>query len=96
MKDAYDINIQMLHSIKYIILIPLTKLINQCIRNNTFPKVLKLSKVLPLFKKGSVNDPANYRPISIVPLFAKIFEVILKKQITNYFENHKLFQSIWF
>lgn len=91
--DAYDINIKILNCIKYIILIPLTNLINQCIRNNVFPKFLKCSKVLPLFKSNCMDNPANYRPISIVPIFAKIFEVVLKIQITTYFENSNLFTS---
>lgn len=91
--DAYDVNVKVLNCIKYIILIPLTKLINQCISGNVFPKIFKLSKVLPLFKKDSADDPANYRPISIVPIFAKIFEVALKTQISEYFENYKLFND---
>ena len=95
-RDAYDIDVKVLNCIKYIIFIPLTKLINQCIRNNSFPTILKLSKVLPMFKKGCLDDPTNYRPISIVPIFAKIFEIVLKTQMTNYFENYNLFNNCQF
>ena len=42
--------------------------------------------MLPLFKKGSVDDPANHRPF-----YVKFIEVILKIQITDYFENCNLF-----
>lgn len=95
-KDAYNLNLKLLNSIKYIILIPLTKLINQCIKRNIFPRFLKISKVIPIHKQGNIHDLANYRPISIIPLFAKIFETVLKIQITNYFENLNLFNNCQF
>lgn len=95
-KDPYNINLKILNSIKYIILIPLTKLINQCIKYNVFPNILKVSKVIPIHKKGNTDEPANYRPISIIPVFAKIFEIVLKLQITTYFENSNLFNNSQF
>lgn len=95
-KDPYNINMKILITIKYIILVPLTNLINACIRNNSFPDVLKISKVIPIHKKGSKNDPANCRPIVIIPFLAKIFEVILKDQITNHFEQNNLFNPYQF
>lgn len=95
-KDPYDMNIRILNSIKYIILVPLTKLINLCIQNNVFPKTLKLSKVVPIHKNGSIDEPANHRPIVIIPVFAKILEIVLKLQITFYFENFNLFNNCQF
>jgi hypothetical protein len=56
---------------------------------NVFPNVLKISKVIPLFKKGDKDNMNNYRPISIVPTFSKVFEYLLKKQITKFFDNNK-------
>jgi hypothetical protein len=56
---------------------------------NIFPNVLKISKVIPLFKKGDKDNMNNYRPISIVPTFSKVFEYLLKKQITKFFDNNK-------
>src|SRR5699024_10026587 len=47
--------------------------------------------VIPLFKKGVATDINNYRPISIVPVFGKIFEYLLKKQINCFFDEHNLF-----
>lgn len=92
-KDAYNINVKIIKSLINIIIYPLTKLINQCIKSNTFPKILKLSKVVPIHKKGPIDDPSNYRPISLVPILAKIFEALLKNQINDYFEQNNLFYS---
>ena len=73
---------------------PLTFIINQCFSTGTFPDNLKLPRVKPLFKKGNTFDPGNYRPISILPALAKIFEKILLKQLTQYFnENQLLYHS---
>lgn len=45
-----------------------------------------------IFKnKGSIDDPTNYRPISLLPVFSKVFESILKDQICEYFERYHLF-----
>nr|CAH7753616.1 unnamed protein product [Callosobruchus chinensis] len=44
----------------YLIIVPLTKLFNMCIRSSTFPKILKISKVIPIFQNGSKVDALNY------------------------------------
>ena len=45
----------------------LTYIINCSIKQGIFPEQWKCAKVNPLFKKGSLNDVNNYRPISILP-----------------------------
>lgn len=71
-KDAYDLNIKLLFSFRHKIIIPLTSLFNLCIEQDTFPVILKGS-IVPSHKKDSLDDRTNYRPISIIPCFAKIF-----------------------
>ena len=74
-------------------LIPiLTELFNDIIASNIIPAEWKSAVVTPLFKnKGDKLDMNNYRGISIIPPVAKIFEKIISKQITDYFENNMLF-----
>ena len=38
------------------------------------PKELKLAKVVPIYKAGDFTSITNYRPISILTCFSKIFE----------------------
>ena len=50
-----------------------------------YPDCFKLAKVIPLFKKkGDPNMADNYRPISIIPVFGKIIEIILKNRLYKY------------
>ena len=55
-----------------------------------FPSGLKISKVLPIFKKGDVNSLNNYRPISRLPAISKIFERIIYDQLYAYFDNNNI------
>ena len=52
---------------------PLTCLINSSFENGLFPDELKIAKVIPIFKTGDKKDTVNYRPISILTFFSKIF-----------------------
>ena len=38
-----------------------------------FPSGLKISKILPIFKKGDVNSLNNYRPISLLQAYLQDF-----------------------
>ncbi|CAH1975211.1 unnamed protein product [Acanthoscelides obtectus] len=70
-------------TLNYLIVYPITKLINMCTENNVCLASLKLAKILPLFKTGCENDLCNFRPISIIPIIAKIFEILLKNHVNT-------------
>lgn len=95
-KDIYGINTKIIKYIGDYLVVPLTDMFNMCLKSNTFPNILKISKVIPVHKKGSLNDPSNFRPISIIPLIGKIFEKALKSRINSYFENNNLFNKAQF
>ena len=48
-----------------------------------------LCVVIPLFKGGEHTNPSNYRPISILSTFSKVFEKAVHVQLYNYFERNK-------
>ena len=52
---------------------PLTCLINRSFKDDVFPYELKLGRVVPIFKCDDSRAPSNYRPISILGFFSKIF-----------------------
>lgn len=64
---------------------PVCFLINSAFRSGIFPDALKKSIVMPSYKKNDKNDLSNYRPISLITSFAKIFEKILSNRILKFF-----------
>ena len=52
----------------------ISNLFNLCIETGVFPNCLKIAEVIPIYKKGDQNMPTNYRPISLLFQFDKIFE----------------------
>ena len=46
--------------------------------------------MVPIFKKGERDNPTNYRPISILTGFAKIFERIMYKRLITFLNQHKV------
>ena len=71
--DYFGLNAMMIKHVKSLIVAPLTELFNTCIRTGNFIDVFKIANVTPIHKKGEINDPSNYRPISILPVFSKVF-----------------------
>jgi hypothetical protein len=70
----------------------LCNLFNRSVAESSFPELMKISVVYPLYKKkGSKSDPNNYRPIAIIPIIAKIFEIIVCSRLTNYLERKEFF-----
>ena len=56
---------------------PINELCNLSMTVGSFPDACKITKVKPLFKKGSKTDPSNYRPISLLLLLSKVFERVV-------------------
>ena len=46
--------------------------------------IFKTAYVTPVYKKGGRLEPTNYRPISVLPTVAKIFERLLLEQLTHH------------
>ncbi|XP_063902404.1 uncharacterized protein LOC135139824, partial [Zophobas morio] len=67
---------------------PLTYLYNIILSTQTFPDHWKVSKIIPLFKKDDKSVIENYRPISLLNNFAKIFESLLHDTIYYQIKHH--------
>ena len=69
----------------------LALIFNRSIETSIFPDEWKSARITPLYKKcGNRSDPSNYRPISIIPVVAKVFERIVYDQLYRYLTENKL------
>ena len=60
---------------------PLLHLFNTSLKSQTFPDKWKMAKLCPVFKSGDASLINNYRPISILSNFSKVFERCIYKRI---------------
>jgi hypothetical protein len=60
------------------IISPINYICNKMLRGGVFPDRLKYVIIKPLYKNGDIYDVSNYRPISLLTSFTKIFETIIR------------------
>ena len=75
---------------------PLTSLINSSFENGVFPDELKITKVIPIFKNGDKTDITNYRPISVLSFFSKIFEKTMNNCLIKFIDKHDILYKYQF
>ena len=73
---------------------PLTYLINSSINKGIFPNELKIAKVIPIFKSGDKTSIENYRLISVLSVFSKIFEKIMYNHLINFINKQDVLYNI--
>lgn len=65
---------------------PLRLIFNKSLDTGIFPSDWKLALVVPLHKNGNKDLIVNYRPISILPVFGKVFEQLLHPILSWHFK----------
>jgi len=75
---------------------PLTYIINKIISEETFPSVLKISKVKPLYKNGDKSKPENYRPVALISCFSKIIEKVILDMVIDFLNTNKVISKSQF
>jgi retron-type reverse transcriptase len=68
----------------------LTHIHNLSLRSGVFPDEWKAAKVKPLQKKGDRHDIHNYRPISIILVFAKLLERVMFNRLIPFLYENKI------
>ena len=61
-----------------------------------YPDGMKLATVVPIFKKGPMYISDNYRPISLLSVFNKIFEQIMHRNLMKFLESHNILSMYQF
>ena len=55
---------------------------------------MKTARVTPIFKEGSKTNVENYRPISILNSFSKVYEKLMHNRLSNFLEsNNSIYES---
>ena len=75
---------------------PITQICNLSIKFSIFPIKCQITKLKPLFKKGSATLPKNYLPKSLLPKISKIIEKLIHDQTQTFLNENKIlfkFQS---
>ena len=71
----------------------LTHINNASFTDGVFPDLFKIAKVIPIFKSGDSKQVANYRPISILPMFSKITERLVYNRLIEYLNKNLILHS---
>ena len=69
---------------------PLVMIFNASLAKGLVPNVWKLAKITPIFKSGARNEKNNYRPLSALLVFAKLFEKIVHDQLSDFLLSHRI------
>ena len=75
---------------------PLCHIVNLSFDQECVPDQLKIAEVIPVFKAGDTTSIGNYRPISILPGFSKVFERLKYTRLMNYIIEHKILSNLQF
>ena len=91
---AYDgISIRMLKLSSPSIVKPLFITFQNCLKSSIFPDDWKKGNIVPVHKKNSKQLVNNYRPVSLLPIYSKIFEKLICDSIFNFMIQKNLLNS---
>ena len=75
---------------------PLVHILNLSLSQGIFPNELKLAKVIPIYKAGDIHNITNYRPVSVLPIFSKIFEQIMYTRLNKFINDNDILYKYQF
>ena len=86
----------LLQSVKKSIAVPLSNMFNMSFTAGECPTFLKISSVIPVYKKDSKLIVSNYRPISLLSNINKILEKLMFNRLYSFLESHKCIYDLQF
>jgi len=89
-EDFNGISMFFVKKFKNYLVKPLNHIFNCSFLSSVVPSQFKIAKVIPLFKSGDKLSPDNYRPISLLSCFSKIFEKVVCLRLLNFLENNDI------
>ena len=85
--DIYDISPKYVKFASPAVSLLLAIIFNKSMQEGIFPNKMKTAKIILLHKSESELMVSNYRPISLLPIFSKIFERLVFNRLTEFTEN---------
>jgi Notch-like protein len=76
--------------LSFLFISPLIYICNKSLLWGIFPTRLKISQKVPILKKGKKYKMSNYRPISLLISFSKIFEKVIFNRLHNHVHNNNI------
>ena len=70
----YNILVYLLKILSEFIAVSLSDIINNSFSSGVLPDLMKLAKVIPLYKKSLPEDPINHRPISLLSVSVRLLK----------------------
>ena len=86
-----NISIKMIKICSQSLILPLKIIFEHSLKKGKFPKIWKKANVVPVHKKEDKMLVKNYCPISLLPIFVKMFERGIYNSLYNYFQSNRLF-----
>ena len=68
----------------------LSNFFNKCMTIGEFPDTWKIAHITPIPNVHSPSSSSEYRPISVLPIFLKLFEKLLYHGVYSYLTEHNL------
>ena len=77
-------------------LVPLVIICTLSLIHGVFPNELKIAKVIPLYKGGNARLFVNYRPVSVLSIFSKIYERLMYNRLSEFIELNDILYRLQF
>ena len=90
----YSTPVKLLKLAKSVISIPLTEIFNQSVLTGVYPAKLKYAKVIPVYKGEDETLPENYRPISLLSIYNRLFEKILYRRLIKFIDKNDILYDL--
>ena len=88
--DIYGINPRLIKDGGPSMASNLSRIFNVSLRDGIFPHLLKVAKVIPIYKSDSKMLASNYRPISLLPIIGKLLEKLIFARLTGFIKKYNI------
>ena len=68
-------------------------LFNKVLKSGIFLQLWSVGYISPVFKAGDIDDPNNYRGITVCSFKGKLFTLIINDRLTKYLDEHNIIHN---